>query len=280
MARRAGFRAVAAALLALALPAAAAPASVVSLNLCTDQLLLALAAPETIRGLSPYARDRWRAMAPDPAGRYPVLSGSAEEVLVLKPDLILLGRFNKRATTEAMRRLGFRVEEFDVPRGIAEAKAQITRAGDLLGRPERAAALNARIEAGLAAARTALARSRLRVLPLQRRGWVSGPATLTGGLIEAIGLGNAAAELGFGRGLGGLVGLESIVMLRPDALLLNAGVEAAEDQGRAMLRHPALARLVPRERIITLPEGLSTCGGPLVAEALEHLAREVARLGL
>lgn len=274
-----------AALFALALPGGAALAqapvpATVSLNLCTDQLLVALAPPARILGLSPYAYDTWRALAPDGARRFRTLSGTAEEVLVLRPDLVLLGSFNKRATTEAMRRIGFRVEEFDVPRTIPEAKEQITRAGALLGDPEKAARLNARIDAGLSRAQRAAARHRLRILPLQRRGWVSGPATLVGALVASVGLDNVAAELGFGPGLGGVIGLEAIVALKPDALLVEGERGPAADQGQAMLDHPALARTVSGMRIIRLPEGVATCGGPGLADALEHIADEVERLGL
>ena len=58
---------------------------IVSMNVCTDQLLLTLADPEQILGLSRFSRDGWQSWAADDARRYPVLSGGAEDVLVQSP---------------------------------------------------------------------------------------------------------------------------------------------------------------------------------------------------
>ena len=50
---------------------------VVSMNVCSDQLLLTLADAEQILGLSRCARDGWQSWAADKARRFPVLSGGA-----------------------------------------------------------------------------------------------------------------------------------------------------------------------------------------------------------
>jgi len=63
-----------AAMIALALPGSAALAAnlprLVSMNVCTDQLVLTLADPEQILGLSRFARDGWQSKAGD-ISRYP-----------------------------------------------------------------------------------------------------------------------------------------------------------------------------------------------------------------
>lgn len=248
---------------------------VASLNVCTDQLLLALADPDQIVGLSPYARDAGRAWVAQ-AGRYRILSGHAEDVLVLRPDLVVAGRFTKRATRELLRDKGLALAEFDAARTLDEARRQIRRMGDLVGRPERAAAEIARLDGALARARAAVARAPLTVLPVQRRGWVSGSDSLMSALLDAVGLANAAGRLGFRAG--GFASLEAIVAVRPDLLLVSSLDEAAEDQGRAFLLHPALERLYPAGRRLVVPERLTVCGGPMLAEALDRLAAEVGRV--
>ena len=102
---------------------------VASINICTDQLLLALADPEQIVGLSPYSRDAARSWAAEAAKRYPQLSGEAEDVLILKPDIVVAGRFTKRATRELLKEKGLRVVEFDAARSLDDAKRQIRRDG-------------------------------------------------------------------------------------------------------------------------------------------------------
>ena len=260
------------ALLLSSLPALAQP-RVVSINLCADQLVVPLADPGQILGLSPYARDAQRSGVAAEAARFPVLSGSAEEVLALRPDIVLAGRFTKRATRELLRSHGVKLVELDAARSLDEARAQLRQVADLLGHPERADAAIARIDAAAARARAA-ASPRLSVLPLQRRGWVAGGGTLLGSMLQVTGLTPAMS----GRGLGRFATLEEIVALKPDLLIVSEAGWRAEDQGAALLLHPALARLYPPERRIVLPDSLNLfCGGPLLGEALDTLAAEIAR---
>ena len=127
-------------------------------------------------------------------------------MLVLKPDIVVAGRFTKRATRELLKQKGLRVAEFDAPRSLDDAQRQIAEMGELIGHPERAAAENARLDAAVARARAAASRARYRVLALARRGWVSGGDSLDSSLLAAAGLSNAAGELG--RQFGGFVTLE------------------------------------------------------------------------
>ncbi|MGX7741629.1 ABC transporter substrate-binding protein [Rhodopseudomonas parapalustris] len=255
--------------------AAAAP-TVVSINTCTDQLLLTLADPDQILGLSPYARDAARSFLAAEAARYPRLSGGAEDVLMLKPDLVVGGKFTKRATRELLKQMGQRVVEFDSVKTIDDAKAQIRQMADLLGHPERAAAANARIDAAVARARQAASRTRLTVLPLARRGWVSGRDSLISSLLDIVGLRNAAGGLGFRNG--GFTSLEAVVALRPDFLLMTDDSDFAEDEGRAFVLHPALEHFYPPSKRITVPERLTVCGGPMLADALDRLTEELTRV--
>jgi iron complex transport system substrate-binding protein len=249
---------------------------VASINMCTDQLLLALADPGQILGLSPYARDSVRSWAADAARPYPLLSGGAEDVLMLRPDLVVTGRYTKRETRELLKDQGVRVVEFDTATTLEDAKRQIMHMGELLGQTGRAAAAIARLDAALSRARAAAVRTRLRVLPLSRRGWVAGGNSLISALLGATGLANAATELGFR--VGGFVRLEQIVVTRPDLLLVERDYDVAEDQGVAFLLHPAIEALYPPDRRLVLPEKLTVCGGPMLADALDRLTTEVERV--
>jgi iron complex transport system substrate-binding protein len=271
---------LAAALFAAAvLPGSAAASAerprVVSINLCTDQLLISLADPDQILGLSPYVRDPRRSWVREAADRYPVLSGTAEEVLVLKPDLVLAGRFTRRATRELLKAHGLKVVEFEAATSVSQVVAQIRRAGVLLGHPDRADAKIAEIASAVSRARAAALARPIVVLPLQRRGWISGRDTLMTSFLETVGLRNAGAALG---AQGGLLGLEEIVALKADMLLVSRSETAAEDQGSALLQHPALRERYPPERRLVLPEQMTVCGGPEIAAALDRLAVEIGRL--
>jgi iron complex transport system substrate-binding protein len=254
-------------------PAAHLP-RIASMNVCTDQLLLSLADPEQILGLSRFSRDAW---VSSDARHYPRLSGGAEDVLMLKPDIVVASLFDKRSTRELLKAKGMHLAELSVPRTLDEVKDQIRELGDIVGHADRAAQQIARLDAALARARQAVAARHYRVLPLSRRGWVAGSDGFVGSLLAETGLFNAAGDLGFS--FGGFASLEAIVNLKPDLLLVSQAGDIARDDGQAFLLHPALARFYPAEKRIVIPERLTECGGVTLAEALDVLTAELKRVG-
>jgi iron complex transport system substrate-binding protein len=278
--KREGVRGVFAAALLFGCIASSAGAAelprIASINLCTDQLLATLADPDQILGLSPFARDPARSWDAAKASRFPLLSGEAEDVLVLKPDAVVAGRFTKRATRELLKDKGLRVVEFDPARSLDDVKKQLRQMGALVQHPDRAEAEIAKLDTAMAHAREAALRKPFRVLAVSRRGWVSGGANLTTSLLSAVGLSNAGGELGLKAG--GYASLEAIITLRPDFLLVTDSSDFAEDEGRAFLLHPALEKYYPPSKRIVIPESLTVCGGPTLAQALERLATELKRV--
>jgi iron complex transport system substrate-binding protein len=148
--------------------------------------------------------------------------------------------------------------------------------GDLTGHPDRATAEIERLDTAIARARGVASGRSYRVLAVSRRGWVSGGDSLTTSLLSAAGLSNAGGELGLKAG--GYASLEAIVALRPDFILVSDSGDFAEDEGRAFLLHPALERFYPAGKRIVIPERLTVCGGPMLAEALDRLASELERV--
>ncbi|MEM6710693.1 MAG: ABC transporter substrate-binding protein [Pseudomonadota bacterium] len=248
---------------------ARAPQRVISLNMCTDQLLLALGDPETILGLSRFAADPHLSYAASQAEGYPLLPASAETVIALEPDLVLTGRFTNRTTKDLLRRLGYRVEEVPFVRSVDDAQDVIELVGALLGNSEGADDLNAEIADAFI--RSTVPQS-MHALILQRRGYATGTASLTADLLSRLGIRLASDSLVSQRG--GFADLETIVRSEPDVLILSSLEPEAEDQGAAWLSHPVLAERFPLERRMALPERLTVCPGPSLIEAAEHLARE------
>jgi iron complex transport system substrate-binding protein len=254
----------------------AAGPRIASINVCTDQLLLTLADPDQILGLSPYSRDASQSALAERARRYPALSGGAEDVLVLRPDIVVAGAYDRRATRDLLKQHGVRVAEFNVvPDSLAEIKDQIRAMGELVQHPDRAQGEIARLDAAITRAHRAAQRP-YRVLPLWRRGWVSGSGSLIGLLFAEAGLTNAARDLGIESG--GFASLESIVHLQPDLLLVSEAGDVAEDEGSALLLHPALEKFYPPGKRIVLPERLTVCGGSALADGFDLLTAELVRI--
>jgi iron complex transport system substrate-binding protein len=280
MSRRFGFLPLTIIVAALAMIGSSAPAAdlprIASMNVCTDQLLLTLADPAQILGLSRYSRDAAQSWAAGDARRYRILSGGAEDILVLRPDIVVASLFDKRSTRELLKEKGLHLAEFDVPRSLDEVKAQIRDMGKIVGHPDRAATEIARLDAAIARARQAVAHKRYRVLPLSRRGWVSGSESLLSSLLTETGLFNTAGELGVA--FGGFASLEAIVNLKPDLIVVSNAGDHAEDEGRAFLLHPALERFYPPSKRIVIPDRLTVCGGVMLADALDVLIAELQRV--
>jgi len=261
---------------ALTMPASASAAPrIVSMNICTDQLLLAIADPAQIMGLSRFSRDA-RQWAGAKARNFPILSGGAEDILMLKPDVVAASDFDKRSTRELLKANGQNLVEFPIPRTLADVREQIRQMGDLAGHPGRATAEIARLDAAISGAKQAAEGKHFRMLPLSRRGWVPGRDSFVGAILAEAGLVSAAGELGID--FGGFVSMEEIIKLRPDFLVVSDATERAEDDGSAFLLHPALERFYPRSKRIVIPERMTECGGVLLADALNALAAELKRV--
>jgi iron complex transport system substrate-binding protein len=261
---------------AVPLPAqdAKPPARIVSINLCADQLLMALADPDQILSLSTFATDPRLSYLADEARQFRHDAGNAESVVALRPDIVLAGRFTRLATREMLTRLGYRLVLLDAVRSIDDAIRQIRDVAALLGHPKRGEALVTEIEA--ARREASAAAQPHRVAFYQRRGYVTGGNTFTSELLETVGFNHAGGELA--GATGGFVPLERLVAAAPDYIVVSSTSANAEDQGTALLAHPALAALFPPERRIALPDRLTVCAGPATPEALRYLAQAARQI--
>jgi iron complex transport system substrate-binding protein len=264
-----------AAILAATAAHADAPHRIVSINLCADELLLTLADPDQIAGLSIYATDPDLSFTADAAKAYRHDAADAESVIGLNPDLVLAGRYTKLDTRQMLTRLGYRLELLDSASSIAGSEKTIRQVATLVGHPERGEALVAAIEAATAKAEAAAPLSHPTAAVYQRRGYVTGGDTLTGELLSVAGFTNDGGSLA-GK-YGGFVPLEKIVADPPDYIVVSSAITRAEDQGSALLDHPALTALYPPDRRIALPDKLTACGGPSLPAAIDWLSAAAQR---
>lgn len=252
-----------------------APRRVVSFNLCADQLVLALADPDQIAGLSPYAADPSVSVMADSARAYRRLDWQAESTIALGPDLVLIGDTDRPVTKHMLRAQGLRLHEITLIADLGVARRQIEEVAAVLGHPERGVKLIAEIEA---------ARARLAAVPrppfttallVNRGGYTAGARSLAAVLLEEAGL---KPPPGAPLGYGGYVPLERLLVLHPDVIVLNNLPTDAHDQGSYNLTHPALAALYPPERRLVLPARYTLCGGPALIAAFDYLAAMLTRL--
>jgi len=236
------------------LPAlAAAPASrVISLNLCTDQLVLALADRSAIVSVTYLARDCTISAQCRAAASEPINYGTAEELVAAEPDLVLGGRYTTRPAIGIARRLGMKVLEFDPPSSLDMVRRQIRDVAEALGRPERSETMIAALDGRLAALPQAAPEGERPVATVyQANGMTVGANSLIDAALQAAGFDNLARRLGLENYM--YLPLETLIAGRPDppdpqyaaSDLPLAGRERPEPSGDCRRHRPRSAHHRP-----------------------------------
>ncbi len=238
----------------------------VSINLCTDQLALMLAAPGQLVSVSRLSQDpRGSAMAAE-AAALPGNGALAEEVFLYRPDLVIAGTFSSRATVSMLRRLDVEVVELPPAYGLADVPERLRTVGAALGRAEAAEALIDAYEDDLASLHREVG-ERPRAALYYANGYTNGDRTLAGDILKEAGFENVATELGLESG--GFLALEQIVMAAPD-LVVTGEPHRGAARAEAVLAHPALVALDSGHEAATDRDWI--CGTPHVLRAVRSLA--------
>ena len=253
------------ALLAPALALAEAPARVVSMNLCTDQYALALAGPGQLISVSAVARDPLVSPMAAQAAAVPPNHGSAEEIFLLAPDLVLASTWSDPAVIDLLRRLGVEVAQFAPITELDAIPGQIAEMGAALGRMAEAQALIQRFETDLAALSTESGGPTGAFF--YPNGYTLGPGSLAHGVLERAGFTPLAERLV--RTPAGTVPLELFVIAAPD-LIIGTETYAGASRSEEILHHPALVSLAANATRYTSGAEWA-CGTPAILSALRDL---------
>lgn len=251
--------------------APAIPQRIVSINLCADQLVLALADREQIAGLTKNATDREMSGGAAKAYGIPLLSNSAEQILAIEPDLIVGMPASRSAALRALPEQSYPLLDLDTANTLGEIYTSIRETADAVGHPERGTALIARMEGELAGLPKP-GKGRVAAY-YQRRGYMTGTGTLIDELMTRVGLVNLAGKLG--KPPLSQLSLEEMVAAKPDFLIVESATDKVTDQGSEMLHHPAL-KDIPR---ISVPQAWTVCGSPAYTQAARGMAEQIAAHG-
>ena len=254
-----------AASLVLAAPGEAAPRRVASLNLCTDELLLLLAAPDQIVSVTHLAQDPAETPLWRQARRYRRNDGSLMAVAPLRPDLVVTMGGGARDRLRIAERLGIATLDLPFAQSLGDVEAAVRRLGRALGRTARAEALARRI----AALRASAPRRRLDAI------WLGGGGrTVAAEGLEAQWM--ALAGLAQRRLAGDRVSLETLLVDPPRVLLRSDYRRGQYSGAQRWLRHP-LARRARAARTLATDGRRWTCMGPLLIDEILRLRRELGR---
>lgn len=221
---------------------AAPPQKIVSQTLATDEILLAITAPERIAGLSPVALNTEYSNIVEqarPLGKPTVKD--AEQIIKLKPDLIFVSTYSKAETVDLLRATGapvFRFASFD---RIEDIEKNILVAGEATGDDAQAEALVAQMKREIENIRKRIpsVAARPRVLSFGPSGNTAGAETLFDDVLTQSGAINVAAE----QGLKGfpVISSEQVAAWQPDWIVTGAESDKLEETRRRLLADPVVA---------------------------------------
>ena len=239
------------------------PQRIMSLKICTDELLLDLAAPERIHSVTfmsqePAALRHW------PQGaRVKVNYGSAEEILVAKPDLILTDPFIAPAMRQVLARTGAAIVEVPPAENFDQIRATTRMVAKALGEQARGEQLIAQMDADLAIIAANRPAKSIRVAEWGNGGYVPG----AGGLFSTM-LKHAGA-VSIENGAMGFYDVEALIAAKPDLLIYGDTYRGMASLRADQDNHPALMKRYDGRRIRYA--SLYGCGVPKTA----HITRQL-----
>lgn len=261
-----------------ALPVAAAspPAlpSVVSIDYCADQYVLALADRDQIRGVSPRARQAF-SYHRERADGLAVVEPTSEAILHASPELVVRFWGGNRRLVSMLERVGVDTVNVLYGHDRQTISANLTRVAAALGRGREADTLitdhQRRIDA-----LEAKPRFGLRALYLTPSGTTGGAETDVDAMIRLAGLDNMAAEIGY-KGWR-TVALEELVLNPPDVFIGSFFDDA--DVARSSwspARHPRLGRMMGEVPTVAVPGRFLSCSGLFSVDAAEFIRATLER---
>jgi iron complex transport system substrate-binding protein len=245
------------------------PKNIVSLSLCTDQLLLMLVPRQHIASVTRGAIDPHLSYMAATADGLVLNSGGIEEVLPLKPDLIVGSAFASRDAVRFLRYLGYPVKLIGLPQSIAEIREMVLSFGAWVGYHSRAKQLVEKMDGQLAHLNKQHQGVKKTALIYSPNGYTMGSGTLENTILKAAGFDNLAIEMG-------VVGFEQITLERlvaaqPDFLFIEKHVENPNSLASHYVSHPVLKKMSLSQAREFIPSRLRACAGPMVVEAIEFL---------
>ncbi len=254
--------------LCVAMPAKAAPLRVVSLDYCADQYVLALADRSQITALSRGSQrddSYFRARA---HGIWQT-RGSLEEVLALRPDLVVRNWGGPWNAAQIYARFHVPVLQVGDVTTFAAARTDLLHASRVLGHEERGAAIARDLDVRLAHLRASAPYDRAPVMYLSAGGAVAGAGTLTDAAITAAGGRNVRSDRGWQ-----VMPLEQMVQT-PPALIALGFFDAGRERMNAWSpsRHPAVLNALAHARTVSLPPAAISCEAWTMIDAAEIIAR-------
>ncbi len=247
------------------------PRRIVSLGLCTDQLLLQMVERDRIASLTYKSVDKSMSYMAPFVGDIPLNRASVEEVLPYQPDLIVSSAYGARDTVRLLKQLGYPVKTIPLAESVDEIYSMLRLAAKWFGVEQKAEQMIDSMQKEiLDIQRNNAHKPEKSVIVYSPNGYTIGASALENDVMRLAGYKNLAAELGIKRFK--KISLEQLIAANPDALLIDNHVYNRDSLAHQQLNHPVIRKMVPKEQQLFIPSRLRACGGTMTVEAIRYLA--------
>lgn len=245
------------------------PKRIVSLSTCADQYVLGMVSPDRIAALTEGAKDARISLQHEKAQNHPVTRGNAEEILLLKPDLVIANRWRGTKTIEILRQSGIPVLMLSLPVNFQQIQAETRQVAKALGEEEKGEKLLTELRQSMQGQPEKTSPVAAYFMP---GGYSAGQNTFVETVIHAAGYRNLASELGL-NGWSSL-SLEQLVLQNPDLLVMSFFDRGRHSLSTRLRQHSAMQALMESTPVIDVPEKYWACGGWFLFKAINYLKRK------
>lgn len=248
----------------------AAVERIASINFCTDELVLDLMPPDKITGLSIFSKNSREDWLTGQGDHIRYLRGTTEEIVSLRPDLVVAGAYTNPKIVAMLQLLGVSVLRLELPQTFEGVYDNLKRLAARVGRETEAAHLIQTMKAGLDRQTRQPETQKPKIIFIQDRGYVAGRDTFENEIIERLGGINLAAALGLQGHQ--KISFEKLVSNPPDFMIFTTDQKERESLGRELLSHPIFSSEVFRKtKRFYYPLTKVRCAAPSSVEVLEEL---------
>ncbi|WP_084396619.1 ABC transporter substrate-binding protein [Henriciella aquimarina] len=246
------------------------PMRVVSLDYCADQYVLKLADREQILAISPDATRHFSYMRDEAAG-VPTVRPVAEDVLILKPDLVVRSYGGGPNAEAFFERAGVPVLQVGWTSNVDSEEvgsipSLIQHMADGLGQSDRGRELVVEFRSRLAALnRKTDGETALYLTPA---GVTSGPGSMVHEMLEEAGFENFQKQPGWRS-----IPLERLAYEQPDIVAAAFFDQLTNHPDSwSPMKHPVAERQLEPDKVVPLKGAWTACGGWFIMDAIEALA--------
>ncbi len=238
---------------------------IVSLNACTDELLLQLAEPNQISGVTRFdlSTHSEKTLAQNP--EIIQLPSDIESLMKAKPSIVLAGPFSSAALVEKLRKLDVTVVMVRVPKNWDELLDVSRQIATLTNQPKKLEAFSKAVEELKLISQTSKWKGKTAVF-WSAAGHVSGSGTFEDTILSTLGMKNGVQFEGYA-----FLSLERLIQLHPDVIVVTQKASQKDSWAHETLFHPALKTAVPHLEYLQIPEGAASCASGYTVEVLRSI---------